>query len=309
MRLVPDTTFLVVKASDPDEARRDRLDRHALGTLLRAVSDHGIPTLGELAEFASRTPDPAQNRLSQSELALFAPSSLGSMSGLTSWSALRLYAGLAPAQRETLAAGGPVAFGDLSSAAQAALRTMLYGASTHLSADGAPDDNDPVSVGIRMALGGGAGDAGEEPTEVAPNGLPAGGVLRASVETEAIVRPVGPDGPGASVLGTDELAITRLMATSPMAGQMGDALKLPETGILGSRKAWRIRGYVARTTYVSASLVDDTAAKDGTVVRLADLPANVQASVAQRVEKLKKSPLGAIMSMDPTAFGGAKAKP
>ena len=56
MRLVPDGAFLVVKAADPDGARRNRLDRAALAALLRATEDHGTPTLEELAAFASRTP-------------------------------------------------------------------------------------------------------------------------------------------------------------------------------------------------------------------------------------------------------------
>ena len=188
---------------------------------------------------------------------------------------------------------------------------MVYGAGGHLSLDGpgADDGTDPLSVGLRMAMGGGDTDAREEPTEIAPDGLPAGGYLQASVTSESIVRATSPEGPSASVLGTDELAIAKIMATSPLASQMGDAAKLPERGIMGTRKAWRLRGYVATTAYVTASLDDDATPKDGASIPLTDLPRGVQDRVAKRVEELRKSPLGAILSMGPGAFGGPKAKP
>lgn len=310
MRLVPDATFYVVKAADPATARQSRLDRSALAALLRAVQDHELPTLDELGAFAAQTPAPAENRLMQAELSFFVPSLVNPMSGLVSWPSLRLYNALSPAQKQGLQAGQQVPFADLAPAGKAALRAMVYGSGGQLMTEGAEGiADDPVSVGMKMAMGGGASSAAEEPTEVAPDGLPAGGYLQATVAPETIVRPVGKDGAADEILGTDELAMFRIMSSSPMAAQMGDDAKLPETGILGARRAWKIRAYVARTVYVAANLRDDSLPKNGSPIRLADLPADVQSQVARRAEQLKKSPLGAILSMDPSEFGDKKAKP
>ena len=311
LRAIPDLEYLVVKPAMPETSRRDRLDRTALATLARASSDHESPTLDELAEFATRSPEPSRNPIVMSALGLFAPSALGSMSGMVSWDALRLFASLTPAQRETLAAGKPVGFATLSNAAQDALRPMLYGATGGVSVDreGVSNEPDPVSVGLKMALGGGGLDARDEPTEAAPNGLPANGYLQATVTSEPIIRPLDAEGPSASTLDADTLAVVRLVRSSGLDERTESLLKMPEAGRLGTRTAWSLRGYVAPGAYVAATLRDDRTPKDGEKVSLAALPDDFQARVAKRAESLKNSPLGAILSMAGAKKGGPPREP
>lgn len=299
MRRVPDTAFLVVKAAEPETARETRLDRGALTTLLREVADHESPTLDELSDYAARTPTPFRNPVSLSTLTLFAPETMSSMSGVVSWEALRLYASLSPAQRESLAGGAKLPFNTISGAGLEALGAMLYGADGSVTVEraGATTEPDLFAMGLKMALGGGDVDARDEPTEIAPSGLPAGGYLQASVATEPIIRPLTSDGPGPSVVSADELAMVHLMSGSPLGAQVEDAMRLPDTGRLGTRTVWNLRGYVAAKACVTATLDDDRTPKDGATVNLASLPQEFQSRVDQRTEKLKNSPLGAILSM------------
>ena len=309
MRLVPDADYLLVKAADPARARRDRIDRSALGALLRAADDHETPTLDELAAYAVRSPEPARNPLSMSVLALFVPGSMGSMSGMVNWYSLRLYASLSPTQRSGLASGAQIPFSAVPQAGKAALGAMLYGAGGTLSVDrnGVAPENDIIATSIRMSMGGGGVDAREEPTEAAPGGLPAGGYLQATVSADPIVRPLTNGGASPTAMGADEIAMLRMLSTSMPVGENGFALKLPETGRIGSRTTWNLRGYVAPSSYVAATLQDDRTPKDGKTVSMSDLPADMQARVAQKTEKLKKSPLAAIMAM--AAMSRPKVKP
>ena len=310
MRLVPDADFLVVKAAEPDTARRERLDRSALTTLMRAIADHESPTLGELSDFASRTTAPSRNDVSMSFLSTFAPNVMGSMSGMVSWDALRLYAALTSSQRESLASGARIPFSNLGPAAQTSLRALLYGAGDNLTVERGPasDLPDVISMGMKMMMGGGGVDARDEPTEVAPRGLPANGYLQAAVTEETILRPTTEGGPAFYSLGTDELAMMRMISSSGIGENMGEAMKLPETARVGSRTVWNLRGYVGPDAYVGSVLQDDRTPKNGQQVSLSALPTDLQAKVAAKTERWKKSPLGAIMSMG-AAFGKPQARP
>ena len=298
LRLVPDTRFLIVRPAEPATSRRDRVERSALATLVGAANDHESPTLEEMADFASKTPDPNLNPLSTFFLTLFAPSGLASSSGIVSWNGLRLYAALSSAHRKSLAEGGQVPFSAIGSGAKSALRTMLYGAGGGIELDGqASDDNDIISMGMKMVMGGSSSSAREEPTQMVPLGLPSGGYLQASVSSEPILRPIK-DGAGtATVLGLDELALANLFKSSPVGEQMGDAMKLPTTGRLGTRTVWNIRGYVAPGTYVTTRLNDDRTPKGGERIDLSNPPSDFKAKIAQREANLRKGPMGAILSM------------
>ena len=298
MRIVPDAQYLVLRPAEPATARRNRVDRTALASIARASADHESPTLDEVADFASRTPDPSLNPLSTAYLTIFAPSGLASSSGIVSWSGLRLYAALSPAHRKSLAEGAQIPFSVIGPGAKEALRTLLYGASGGVELDGqGSESGDMFSMGMKMVMGGTSSSAREEPTQIVPWGIPVSGYLQASVSSEPILRPIKDGSGAASVLSLDEIAIARLFRSSPMGEEMGDAMKMPETGRLGSRSIWSIRGYVAPGTYVSTRLNDDRTPKDGARVALSDLPADVQKQVAQREANLKKGPMGAILSM------------
>ncbi len=310
MRLVPDASFLVIKPAEPATSRRTRVDRIALTTLLAAVANHDTPNLDELSAYAVKTVAPADNAVSMSFLTKFAPATMGSMAGMVSWDALRLFGSLTSSQRQTLASGGQVPFGFVAPVGQNALRAMLYGSSGQLSVDrpGVSNEPDIFSTAMKMMMGGGGVDIRDEPTEVAPHGLPNNGYLQATVTTDTIIRPVAAEGEVYYSLGSDELAMFHMMSTGPMAAQMQDAMKLPESGRLGSRTLWNIRGYVAQGAYVASALTDDRNPKDGQLVSLNNLPADLQAKVNAKSEKLKKSPFGAIMAMGALA-GRQQAKP
>ena len=172
---------------------------------------------------------------------------MGSMQGMVSWDALRLFAALTPAQRTSLAEGARLPFDTLGPGAKSSLRRLLYGAGDNLTVEraGVSNENDPLSMGIKMMMGGGGVDARDEPTEVAPNGLPAGGYLQAQVTTDAVIRPTGADGPSYHAFDLDELAMLQLVSSSGIPGAASEAMKLPESGRLGARTSWNLRGYVA----------------------------------------------------------------
>lgn len=305
LKVVPDATFLVVRASEPEAARRMRVDRGALAGLLKAVVDHEVPTLDELASFATRAPEPTSNPVELGSLMFFAPGVFGSMSGLVSWDALRLYGSLGPTQRTVLETGGRLPIGSLSSTGLEALRRMIYGANATLVPEGSESGaTDMITMAMQMAMGGGGGDLREEPTEAAPRGLPANGYLVAAVSNDPLLRPITASGSSFYSLGTDELAMFKMFSSSPIAEQAGDAFKLPETARLGTRKMWNIRAYVAPGLFATTALQDDSVPKNAQVVSLNSLPANIQAKVDEKTAKLKKSPLGAIATM-----GGMRRPP
>lgn len=308
MRLVPDSNYLVVKPAEPATARRTRVNRTALAALLAAIADHDTPTLDELSAYAVQTVAPADNPVSMSFLMKFAPGTMGSMAGMVSWDALKLFGSLTTSQRQTLSSGGQVPFGFLTPVGQNAVRAMLYGAGGELTIDrpGVSNEPDIFSTAMKMMMGGGGVDIRDEPTEVAPRGLPNNGYLQATVSSETIIRPTTSEGEVFYSLGPDELAMFHMMTTGPMAAAMPSEMKLPDSGRLGSRTLWNLRGYVAQGAYVTSALTDDRTPKNGQVVSLNNLPADLQAKVTAKSEKLKKSPLGMIMSMAGAARPQAK---
>ena len=299
MRLVPDSTFLVVRAAEPESARRNRLDRDALAALMASVEANDAPGLDPLARFALNSPSPERNPIVRSFLTQFVPTSLFSFSGAPSWDALRLFAVLSTEQRNVLAAGGRVSFAGLDPRGQDAVRGMLYGAQDTLTVEreGKTPEVDPFPSMMRMFMGGNGVDARDEPTEIAPRGLPDAGYLQASVAADTIVSPVGAVGPVYYALGTDELAMFQMLSQGPAGAAMGDRLHLPESGRLGTRTLWQIRGYVGPNAYVSSALADDSTPKDGVAINLKSLPADFQAKIDKKMELFKKSPLGAMMSI------------
>ena len=299
MRVVPDAGYLVLKPSEPASARLYRVDRGALATIIRAAADHESPTLDEKAEFAVRTPDPSRNPVSSALLGLFAPGVVDPVSGQSGWSGLRLYAALSSAQRDGLTKGARIPFSTLNPGAKDALATMLYGAGGGVEIEGkeSSDATDPVSLGMRMALGASNESARQEPTQIVPLGLPSGGYLQASIATEPIIRPTAGEDARPGVMSLDEIATMRLLKASAIGEQMGSRIPMPDGGRLGSRAVWSLRGYVASATYVGVRLNDDRTPKNGASVVFANLPEDLRAALAQKEERLRKGPLGSILSM------------
>lgn len=311
MVLVPDATFLVVKPTEANAARRDRIDRSALAHLMQSSDEQGSASLDDMAAFAASSPPPSQNMLEMWNLAIASSSLFGFLANPTSWNALRLYAALNSTQRQSLQSGASVPFSSLSPAARTAIAAMLYGAWGSLAIDrpGAPADSDPFSAMMNQAIGFGGNDARTEPTQAVPNGLSAEGYLLAAVAAEPLVRLTDAERPIPYNFGIDELAMMRLMASTSRSDEAGSAMKMPDTGVLGSRKSWRMRGYVASGVYVSATLNDDHIPRDGKPISLTNLPPDIQSLVDARVERIKNSPFGKMLSRRGEITEPSKAKP
>lgn len=298
MRLVPDNEWVVVRPADPDTARSSRVDRAGLRNLLAAVADHGTPTLDDMAAYAMTSPSPLSDTVGLFFISTFLPSEMSSMNGLISWDTLRLYGSLSPSQRQTIADGGSISFGNVGATGQAALRSLLYGSegSVNVEREGQPEGNDPISMGMRMAMGGGGVDARDEPTQVAPNGLPMDGVLRGGRTGEPAFQLLGDTGGNATV-GVSELALFSLLKDAQLPGNGGSGMRLPEEAAVGSRTVWTLHGYIAPGVWVGGTLNDDRVDAKAEKYSLTGLPPELQTRVAQEADKLKKGPFGAILGM------------
>jgi len=280
---VSDDAFTMIKPASPFHSRSIRVDRQALATLIGAVQEKGVPSLEDLAEYAVHSPDPAEGGFSAMYLLLFVPGEMEEgLSGRASWDMLRFYGRLSPDARSGLLRGGKVSMGNLSMDQRTTLEKMTYGADAQLIVD---DARRPAVVDYR-----------QEPTEIAPSGLPSGGYIELNVKHEMVAAPQEADGSSAagplSLLGPNEMAVIKLSKESKDVEFFGDGLPPLSKLRIGDRSILKFTFHLAPQVSVMETLGDHRFAANSRLVSENDLPGDFQKQIASRMEALKKSPPG-----------------
>lgn len=317
LRTIADPTFLLVKPSQPAAARQDRLDRAALAALMQAVDKKGIPTLDDIAAYATKASNPMEGGIGASYVAMLAPGAFSmSMSGFTNWDALRFYGLLSPEARQNLAGGGRIAFGTLNPALSGQLQKMVFGTQANLQVEGTNQKPEAETMASMMRMFGVGADRDfrTEPTEAMPNGLPADGFVSANVANDFFVSPVfegdQPTMGPMSVLGVDEIAMFKMIGEDTRLNtMMGDRMPKIDRVKLGERSVWNLQFHVAQRISAKATLNDNRMPKNGATVAMTSLPAGHQSRIAERVAQYKKSPLGALGGMMGGLGGGQTPPP
>ena len=291
-----DSPVILVRPLKPAKSRRERIDRLALGKFLRAVDAKGSVTLDDLAEYAQHSNSPMEDTSAMMYFMIFAPNAVQSgMGGMVNWEMLRFYGASPMAQRQNLANGGRVPFGQLNPAQSAAVRQMLFGPDTGLTSEN-PNREKPVFElpsfvrnAIMRELG---GDFRSEPTEIMPNGLPPQGFVQLNLVQDNIVKPTGnvPAMFGNAALGADELAMLKMFKEMPGMEQVATMMPNIEEVRIGERSVYEFRFTVAPGVYQEESLNDDRINSKSPVVKMANLPAAFAKRIDDRLAAFKKLP-------------------
>ncbi len=296
--------WLTVRPKSLGQTSRTRGDRMALATLIKASKSKEIPGLDDYAAYALRNEPPMSNTTFLPYVMLFAPNLVNQgMRGPVDWNLLRLWGSLGQGQRDSIRAGGRIAFQNLNTEQMAILRQMVYGANARLVPDEPAKPNEEsggfMDMALKMFLRP-SKDYRDEPTEVVPNGLPGTGSLEIIAEDEPLAIATGKGNMLNRMmggLGTDELAMLQYFSEEPMFAAAGSMMPKIEALKFGKRHSMKVLIHIAPGVRVDGSLIDDSIPKDAPSVPYADMPAEIKAKIAKRVATFKDNPIGMFMGM------------
>lgn len=315
MAIAEDPQWLVIRPGKPTVSRSDRQDRPALTRLLQASLQKGAPSLDDVADYAMTSPSPMESGIGQIYVFMLAPgAAMQGIGDMVSWEALRFYGSFDSAGRQALRNGGRIPFSGLNAYARTQVEQMVYGANASLELAGAnPSDADMIPSYLRAMMPGQGGDYQQEPTESLPNGLPSDGFVAIAASKEPVACMIGEDGNTASgplgVMDADMLATMR-MFQQPEFSMMSSMLPPMNKLRVGERDVINLTFQLTPKVFVRHTLTDNHVPKSGDLYTDKTLPASFQQLIAQRMERLKKSPLGALGGiMDGMGGGRPAAKP
>ncbi len=296
--------WLVVKPANPYAARLTRTDRVALANVVGSADKKGLPTLDDLSAYAMKNEEPMRTPVGMIYLMLFAPSAISQgMGGLTSWDMLRLYGQLGAAQRQQLLSGTSLAFSNLTPDEIAIVRKMAYGAMTKIIVDRPgqkPKDDGGFFDMISQYFPAGTMDYRDEPTEIMPDGIPAGGMLTLKSTADYFAVPVTEKGTSnlrMGALGPDEIAMLKYMTEQPAFAATASMMPSMDRLRVGDRTTLDFNFLVAPNVHFQQTLHDDKLDEGKAVASLDSLPDGFKGRINKRLEALKKNPLPFGMGM------------
>lgn len=299
--------WATVWPDNPEKARRERQDRVALARLIAAARSKGAASLDDLAAYAMTSRRPMDEPVAMVYVMLFASNAMqNGMMGMLDWNMLRLYGTLGLTQKQSLASGNALSFGQFIPTQKTHLAKLSFGAEARLEVEGQSKQNKlPGILALASAfLPRQTGDYREEPTEAMPNGLPNGGLVTATITDDIVGKPVGGGvmGQMIAVLGADELAMFEWMKSDPMFAQAGEMMPKLDGLRLGTRKTYTFKFTVAPGVTFTKVLNDDFVDKNAPITKMDNLPAALKAKIAEKVAEFKKNPL-------PFGLGGKEVIP
>lgn len=291
--------WILVQPAHPHEARIQRLDRVALGKLLRAALDKELPGLDDVADYASKCPPPMEAPIAMPYLLLYASNLLQQGMMPLNWDVLRLYGTLGPAQRQALRSGASIPFSALLPVQSAQVRAMAFGSGAKLDVtrESDPPKADPDELGwmgmFTAFLPRMGADFLDEPTEVMPDGLPAMGSLSISVKSEPFVCPLDEKGRRHRVfgaLGATEMALFKGLAEDPNMAAMAQGIPQFTKFLAGEREVLNLKLQLGPRVSMGDKMYDHRMPKGGSAVAWEALPQPFLALVQKRIEAFKKNP-------------------
>lgn len=256
MQAARDGGWLVLRPSRPDTVRDQRVNRAALGSLLRSLATKGRWTLDEKAAYAASRPaglgDPAlDSELCEAvdpdgfERSLFNPF-LGQTEALRFWGQLTL------SQRQLLLNGRGIPLGSLSPALLTTAHRMVY-----LSMDGPriePADAASRGPGGRMPRMMGMGDPASERTYVLPSGVPRNGNLTVRVVRTPVALGITEQGRYAMAQSPRDIAVARTMQARMPDGREINLARTYPNYQMGERVSIRLEFALAPRVSLTRSL-------------------------------------------------------
>lgn len=303
--------WLLVSPVDPEAARLARLDRKALSQFLVNARNSGVPSLESLAAYAAVNPPFTETPVAMSHIMLIAPNAIASgMQGVQDWPMLRLYGLMTVTERQSLRAGQTIGLTSFSAKAQTVLKQMVFGAGAKFRVGPDPQSMFGMFAGISM------GELRmnsfkEEPTEVMPNGLASGAVLKLELKPGHFIMTKS-DAPGMfgmmmGAMGPEEYAMFKYMSEEPNMAQFTAMMPKIDKFRLGERETMDFRIIAGADISQKHTLVSNKIAKEAATIGPDGLPADFLAEVDKQM-KLYKEGLGPLMQMG-QMFGGRDVPP
>jgi hypothetical protein len=291
--------WIEIKPVAPDKARSNRTDRSALGKLLRATKASGIPALDDIAEFAQDAPPPLNGGVCQLYLSLFVPGGSGQgMDGFTNWNMYRIYGQIAQDRRLALLSGSTVPINNLTLTQQNYLVQMVFGSLGQLQVGNEQGDTGIISQMMSLSMGG--NDYKNEPTELLPSGIPGGGYFEMKADHEQFVSPVSatPDDSAIpQIMGADELAALKYFSQQPAFAKFAGMMPKYDKMKLGDRTVYHLTFHLTDNIKLTGTLKDSHMGSDAQIVSADNLPSDLQAQIAKKMEALKTSALAALTNL------------
>lgn len=290
LKELQDRDWIVLVPSSPERARQERLDRVAYTRLLQSVVPSMGPSLDVLAEYAVSHPDPNWSPAT----ALHRYYNLDGRaltSDETSWSALRFYGLLSPADRSLLKEGKTLSIKSLSAAQRTALSQLAFASYAILykmpPGSPIPNPDDPEAVYCSLSTNTDV-DSQDEPTEALASAFSGYGGLIARTTEEFFVVTKGSGIATYERLGATELAARQLFLER--LPTMKDSA-LSKVGKVGKRTVWNFTMRLNQQLSCQFSLVDDRLDADTKEVRLDNLPEPLKQKIAAKLEMMKHAKL------------------
>jgi hypothetical protein len=270
-------SWLVVRPSDPYEARLERGDRRVLGVVCRRVLESGRVRIEDAAALAAASGNKPMYHFSNQYLWAISGGEYNS-GGYGNWTFLALYGSLNPEQRRKLLDGGAVRFNQLDARQRALAERAVFGARYNGSW---------VSTGRAPRN---LGELADEPFETYPAGLPADGTVRVSRRRHRLVSFLQPPARGVE----DAFWSFDADEGDGPGGYSGPGIRLPKDGFSGVRYQLRLQESVEVSvthtpwTRGSAVYVEEPGLPLAPAGALTDLPADLRARVEKEIRWVKQ---------------------
>ncbi|MBS1723152.1 MAG: hypothetical protein JSS66_09405 [Armatimonadetes bacterium] len=292
--------WLEIRPSDPSASRRNRLDRAALGVFLRSAHSKVIPSLDDIATYASNNPPLTRTPAALGHVVVLCSSIIMTVFDPSQWEVLRLYSTLNASQRASLKGGSALLFSSLTPLGKASVNQMVYGAGCRFQVGAAPPQR-PIGF-LMFASNAGNGsidDFRQEPTELIPNGLPMQGTVTLTVNSGNFVMPAGETSGFASLMsamGPEETGMFWGMLDTPEMAQASGFLPKFDKFQVGDRDEMLFTLHVAPDVRQDHALTDNRIDAKAPIVGKDGLPKSFMDRAKVMMDYFKEG-LGPLIQM------------
>jgi hypothetical protein len=270
--------WLITRPNWPLDEQEARIDRGAMGNLLRIIARDGISNLEAESVYLTRTTSSAFPMMTLAPARLLG-GGRGNLPGSPRPELLRLYGMMTPAQKKKLAGGNLVTFAELNAPQRRQASHIIY--------------QDPEDDEYRGAPAFGSGDTSNtamEPTDLAPNGLFASLGIRARVISQPLIYLVDP-----LEIGRQQSMMVLMPDQTPKREE-GMNYKVPVAGwdkvlaYVRTRSGMQIDVDICVGTMVSAKFYERMPPYDKAPVPISELPASVRQYVLNEIKWMRDHP-------------------
>lgn len=279
-----ETGWMKIRPSDPHQGRLDRLDRHAMGELFRAVAQEGRLGLDSIAKYLLQSRG-SNVAVTQALCRLLDPQVVADFWQKGDEDALRLYATLSATQRQALRRGQKLAYGSLTPQQQGFVRRLTYGTDVNV-ANSQPTEIDPNEIDLTDFIGGEGLES--EPTELLPRGIPAATQISLDTADTMVLYAYDSSEDGPMAFGEELESIAAQIYFKERPDLFPWAEQNPNLDLFRAARRNSQTIHIAYSPTVSAqySLADDTMLTRGLPVKRDQLPKEFLDALAVEIKKV-----------------------